>query len=289
MPTIGKCEHISAAIESILLQDYKNLQLIIVNDAKDELSNSRVKGLITIFADRRITVIKSDTLGLSGARNTGIKFSRGDVIFFCDDDDVWHANKIRCQIEQMRYTNSDIHLSNFIKISDCGEVLYDVQKNCSVQFPESLSLDFVAPPSGWAVKARVFERFGGFDEQFLATEDKDFLLRVSKLFTIVRSGPPLLNYRIANDSISRNPTKKLRYNLKLMNRFKKEIRENGKLSYGFVRFLLKVSVACERKYASRVILHTYLNSNASFMFKFRLIKSLFLFSLFLKRVKKDVS
>jgi glycosyltransferase involved in cell wall biosynthesis len=289
MPTVGASPHMLDAIRGIIDQTHCNFELIVVNDAKNLENEDRVNSLSKIVNDRRMVVVRSNRSGLPAARNTGIQEATGDLIFLCDDDDIWHCDKVKRQIEIMNEENLDIHLSNFVKISESGNKLDVCDYKNSAKFPQSLALNFIAPPSGWAIKRCVLDSVGLFDERYFSTEDKEFLLRVSKHFEVARLGEPLWQYRISDGAISRNPMRKLRFNVKLLNKYKSDVITYGDLSFGFVKFVLKVSVACDRARASEAILRLYRNSSASMRNKLRLELTYRLFRLFRRRVLKDVS
>ncbi|WP_081786226.1 glycosyltransferase family 2 protein [Halomonas sp. BC04] len=289
VPTVGTNAFLSDAIASILGQTYERFELIIVNDAKDPNSKSLVNGLNQRFSDKRLKVVKSHGNGLPAARNTGIRCSTGDIIFFCDDDDVWYPEKVEKQIELMEHHQVDIHLSNFVKISSSGKHLGVFELVCDVEFPSSLGLDFLSPPSGWAIRRNVFDVSGCFDEKFLSTEDKEFILRCSKSFKIVRSGKPFLKYRISDGAISRNIKRKLRFNIALINKYKKDIVAHGNESEGMMRFALKVAIANRHKHASNSLLIMFFTTNASLITKARYATYFILFNFFRKHVKKSVS
>ncbi len=77
-PYLNKC------IESIVNQNYSNIQIILVNDGSTDDSDEICKKYID---DYRVTLINQTNAGLSSARNEGIKYVKGDYFFFVDGDD----------------------------------------------------------------------------------------------------------------------------------------------------------------------------------------------------------
>lgn len=90
MPAYNAENTISRAIESVLRQDYSNIELIVVNDG----STDNTKSVCDQFSDARIKVITQDNKGLSGARNTGLSYSKGEYVTFVDSDDWVESNFI---------------------------------------------------------------------------------------------------------------------------------------------------------------------------------------------------
>lgn len=76
-------EYIAQCIESVLLQTYEHLEIIIVNDG----SPDRSREIAAAYQDDRIILIDQENGGLSDARNTGMRFVNGEYTMFLDSDD----------------------------------------------------------------------------------------------------------------------------------------------------------------------------------------------------------
>ena len=85
------------AVKSVLSQTYKNLELIVVDDASDE----RADELLREFNLQYIYIPKEESKGGNHARNTGILAAKGEYIAFLDDDDYWLPTKIEEQMAVM--------------------------------------------------------------------------------------------------------------------------------------------------------------------------------------------
>ena len=95
IPTRNRYSFVPRAIQSVLNQTYQDFEVLVVDDASDDHTDEIVKG----FSDERITYIHHEVKrGGSAARNTGIKFSKGEFIAFLDDDDQWLPEKLQCQM-----------------------------------------------------------------------------------------------------------------------------------------------------------------------------------------------
>jgi glycosyltransferase involved in cell wall biosynthesis len=105
IPTYNRAFLIVRTIDSVIQQSYKNLEIIIVDDA----SNDNTKEIIQNIKDNRIRYIRHENnLGGSKARNTGIDAAKGDYIAFLDSDDRWFPNKIKSQISAFKnYSNAE--------------------------------------------------------------------------------------------------------------------------------------------------------------------------------------
>lgn len=85
IPLFNKGPHIKRAIESVLFQKIQDFELIIVDDGSTDEGAMIAKS----FLDSRIKLIQQENLGVSAARNRGIKESTSNLIAFLDADDEW--------------------------------------------------------------------------------------------------------------------------------------------------------------------------------------------------------
>lgn len=106
---------IQEQMDSILPQLNKNDEVIISDDGSTDNTISILKG----FNDERIKIFQNKyEKGYSNNFEHALECSKGDIIFICDQDDVWEPDKVACMIEALRY--------NDVAISDaliCDETL----------------------------------------------------------------------------------------------------------------------------------------------------------------------
>lgn len=82
IPVYNVAPYVEECIQSVLRQDYKNLEIIIIDDCGTDNSMELVEKLVK-NSSRDIVILKHDyNKGLSAARNTGIRRATGDYIFF---------------------------------------------------------------------------------------------------------------------------------------------------------------------------------------------------------------
>lgn len=90
VPVYNVEEYLEKCLDSIILQSYKDFELILVDDGSTDKS-----GIICdeySKKDNRIKVIHKNNGGLSSARNAGLNVAIGDYIYFCDSDDYIENN-----------------------------------------------------------------------------------------------------------------------------------------------------------------------------------------------------
>jgi glycosyltransferase involved in cell wall biosynthesis len=96
IPTFNRAAMLREAIDSVLGQSYRNLEIIVV----DHGSTDDTVGVLTGYRDSPLTCIPVDRgQNLSHVRNRGILAARGELIAFLDSDDLWEPEKLQQQVE----------------------------------------------------------------------------------------------------------------------------------------------------------------------------------------------
>ena len=194
LPTYNRAWTLKEAVDSVLLQDYPNIELIIIDDGSED----NTQKLLEPYKNE-ITVLYQENKGVSAARNKGIKKSCGEFIALLDSDDAWNKKKISCQMEFFKnHPEAIICQTEEIWIRNGKKVNPKVKhkKPSGMIFEQSLHLCLVSP-SAVMMKRQLFELKGYFNEDFIVCEDYDLWLRVSstlpvflidKPYTIKRGG-----------------------------------------------------------------------------------------------------
>lgn len=111
VPIYNAEKYLKKCIESIINQDYKNIEIILINDGSVDSSEKICENYAK--KDKRIKVIKKKNEGVSKARNIGIEISNGKWITFVDADDWIEKNYISYLYNNGIRTNSEISLTTF--------------------------------------------------------------------------------------------------------------------------------------------------------------------------------
>ena len=111
IPAYNAERTISRAIDSVLKQDYSNIELIVVNDG----SIDNTKSICSQFSDNRIRVITQENKGVSWARNKGLSNSKGKYITFVDSDDWIEDNFISQLLEVLLNNNSSLSTCGIVR------------------------------------------------------------------------------------------------------------------------------------------------------------------------------
>lgn len=118
-------KYISQCIKSFFNQTYKNIELILVDDAsvdntKEIMYQSQNNSPCPVHV-----LVCSRNNGPGGGKNEGLKCAHGEYVFFCDCDDYVESNYISKLVEEAQGSNfPDIVFSGFKKVDEKGKILY---------------------------------------------------------------------------------------------------------------------------------------------------------------------
>jgi len=114
VPTYNGEKHIAATLNSIINQDYENLEIIVVNDASTDKTLNIAEEILQ-NSGRKFKIINHEkNSGVSTARNTGIKNSSGEYVWFCDGDDLAEKNFVSSLYKKAENENADIVFCNYV-------------------------------------------------------------------------------------------------------------------------------------------------------------------------------
>lgn len=112
MPAYNASKTIVESIESVISQDYKNWELLVVDDC----SSDNTAEIILSYSkqDQRIKYFKTPVNSrVAGARNLALDNVQGNYVAFLDSDDVWTRKKLSIQISEMKKRNSHMSCTSY--------------------------------------------------------------------------------------------------------------------------------------------------------------------------------
>lgn len=115
VPVYNVEPYLKQCLESICRQDYKNLEILIVDDGSTDGSSLICDEFAKV--DERIRVIHQKNMGLSEARNTGMKYAGGEFLYFVDSDDWLEVEAIGNLMETQQARGADVVCGSYC-ISD---------------------------------------------------------------------------------------------------------------------------------------------------------------------------
>lgn len=205
MPAYNASKFIAPAIESILNQTFRELELIIVDDGSIDNTLEIVNSYLE--QDNRVRVIQSEHIGCSGARNVGIRSAKYPWIAVMDADDIALPERLERQMEAVKANPQLVVCGTYAHhISATGKVL-SLQQQGPVTAEEFYNLRRIGDVPFVIHSTALFNKdiclqLGGYAEDFHPTEDFELFDRMGDYGLVLAIPEPLLLYRIHAQSAS---------------------------------------------------------------------------------------
>jgi len=172
IPVYNAEQYLAEAIESVLMQSVKPLEIIVVNDGSTDESEK----VINTFKND-ICYVSQENKGASEARNLGISKAKGSLLAFLDADDIWTVHKLELQLKAL---NSDPELDMVF-----GNVEQFVSPGLDVKERTRLRLELKTMPGyhcgSMLIKRESFQRVGPFNENLRLAEFIDWFSRAEEM------------------------------------------------------------------------------------------------------------
>lgn len=199
MPAYNAAAFITRAIQSVLAQTVKDLELMVIDDG----SQDETASIVERITDDRIHFFTGPNRGPSTARNVGWRAAcrSCEYVAYIDADDYWEPAKLERQLTCLDQNPTCVAVGAFMRyvsarefvLGQTGQTLApeDQRKVASAEL-------FPFPTSSLVVRRRVVDRVNGFDETLdrVGAEDLDFLARVAQFGQVACVPEVLGSYRI---------------------------------------------------------------------------------------------
>ncbi|MBX7051181.1 MAG: glycosyltransferase [Flavobacteriales bacterium] len=114
MPALNVEDYIGEAIDSMLLQEFENWELIIIDNG----SVDQTVQIIRTFKDERIILIHESNKGISVARNAGLRIASGEFLCFLDADDRLPKNSLSTRVQFLQQNPTISFCDGLVTTSD---------------------------------------------------------------------------------------------------------------------------------------------------------------------------
>ena len=176
IPTLNRINTLQRALDSVINQTYKPAEIIVVDNGS---SDGTLKFLREQYP--KITILTENKIGVSSARNKGIKKSINQWIALLDSDDAWHPRKLEIQTSMLDSALKEYNLIHTDEVWFRNNKHINQMKKHKKQggfiFERCLSLCCISP-SSVLFKKNILDKVGLFDESLPVCEDYDMWLKI---------------------------------------------------------------------------------------------------------------
>lgn len=184
-PSFNQSKYIRATIDSVLSQDYPNLEYIVMDGGSTD-------GTVEILKSygKKITWVSEADNGQTEAINKGLRQSTGEVLAYLNSDDIYFPGTLRAVGEYYQKTQADWITGDCLVINDAGEpskggwlvrgykrLLMTLYSRHTLMIADSM---LPQPSTFWS--RRAWERVGEFNEKYHYVMDYDYWLRMSTFY-----------------------------------------------------------------------------------------------------------
>ncbi|MEX2396948.1 MAG: glycosyltransferase, partial [Balneolales bacterium] len=226
IPTYNHGQFIGEAIESIFAQDYKNYEIVIIDDGSLDNTEEVVSNY------EGIKYLKQKNQGLSASRNIGLQNSKGEYITFLDADDVLQPNAITTNVQHFTKNKNCAFVSgNHKRIAVDGREIAPPQISyiSSNHYEAFLKGNYIGMHGTVMYNKKILLEEGGFNTNLAVCEDYDLYLRLSRKHKIFSHQQIIASYRQHDNNMSSNVSLMLKHALAVLKAQLPHVREKPEL------------------------------------------------------------
>lgn len=236
IPAYNCQSYVGRAVQSVLDQDHRNLEIIVVDDGS---TDNTVQALLPY--QHQVRLLRQENAGAGAARNTGLRAAQGELLAFLDADDWWEQTRISAQLAALAaFPGSGIVFSDFAVVDSAAGPLMSRGirwKYGSIQDAQVTSWNRIfssSKPIRWPgmqpsetqvmayhghilpwlfrgnfintctvlMKREVFEKTGEFDQTLQTEEDYEYWLRVARAWPFTYVDVPLVSFRRSSQQLT---------------------------------------------------------------------------------------
>lgn len=198
-------QYLPEAIESVLVQSFRDFEFIVIDDGSSDGS----RRIIDEYArrDRRMRVVLQENLGLTRALNQGVEMARGEFIARMDADDVSVFERFQRQVQFLAGNPEYVVVgSEVLQIDDDGRPLCirghhqdhaAIDRQCLLGNGGAMTHPVVM------IRKAALDQVGPYDGEFTTAQDLDLYLRLAEIGRLHNLRDVLLKWRQHPDSINR--------------------------------------------------------------------------------------
>lgn len=206
VPAFNRVSYIRETVESVLLQDYPYIELLVVDDGS---TDGTYEVLLKYEQEGKLNLLTHPgraNRGQSAALNLGIEHASGEFITILDSDDIFLPGKLTAQVDYLEgHPEAGLVYGMGEAVDENRCWLYDIHTTDHTEpnDPNAILLDcYFSLPVNSMVRRSVYDQVGTFEEGFRAAQDHDMLIRIAEKTRFAFIPLKVFQYRRHGDSIS---------------------------------------------------------------------------------------
>lgn len=237
--------YIYEALESILIQDYPNIEVIISNDGSDDFDKSAIEKYFkkNINGNIKNVVINNNSKNVGTVKNVNgaIKLSKGKyILMFAADDAIYNSKVVSRFVDAFKSLPDkelivtsqigmfDVKLKRLIQYFISDDSIQKIKSLSPKKLFAEMSTHCIIPGAGTCYKRELFQKFGYFDEKYILVEDYSSALKLSRL-GIKYNYFDFVSFKhrdggISHGNILKDTSAGNKYDLDILNIFKYEVK-----------------------------------------------------------------
>jgi len=166
---------IGDAILSVLNQNYKNIQIIVIDGASKD---NTIKVIRSLTGGKNVFILSEPDYGIYDAMNKGIKYSTGEIVGFLNSDDMFaNINVITTIVETMKNQKIDACYSDLVYVSRNDTEKYGRYWKSGSANLSSLKIGWIPPHPTFYARKEIYTRFGHYKLEFGIVADHELMSR----------------------------------------------------------------------------------------------------------------
>jgi glycosyltransferase involved in cell wall biosynthesis len=228
IPSFNRACQLEQAIESVLAQSLKDVEIIVVDDGSTDDTTSRMDKF-----NGAVTLIHQEKSGASVARNTGIVAAKGDFIAFLDSDDTFLPGHLEESVNFLReepridfvfgdvekFNSEGVEMPSFFKGKPIERIPFDgigLERRVFLRsiFCDLIGGNFIPTPT-LVVRRECFAKTGLFNPEYRYLNDTEMYLRLTRLYLGGYFNRVVARVRVGEDNLTHPKWNEIRARTKL--------------------------------------------------------------------------
>ncbi len=273
IPCYKDSKTLCRAINSVVAQSYKPIEIIVINDCSPE--TEIIEKYLQNYPRIKYFYSKKN-LGLAASRNKGIQLAKGEIVAFLDADDEYHPDKIKIQLEYLE--ENTVVTCEVLNILPNGKSYSKSRSDRLIVQPREIMFSNKLNGAGLLCQKKLILSMGGYNPNLKSCEDYDlwFRLLLSGIRVNVIS-KPLYLYHFNSEGLSKNIRNISRWELRVIQQYtsNKDLKWENNFNYILVMFVWLIRHLIRSEDTANIQLREDTLKNGILLNKSPILKSLF--------------